>query len=291
MRLRPATSADIEAMHRVRTAVRENVLSNPDAIGVDDYLAMIQQHGRGWVVEEGAEVVAFAVADHSRRNIWALFVAPGHERRGHGRRLHDTMLAWLFAQSGDTVWLGTDPGTRAERFYRAAGWREAGRLPGGEIRFEREARLPNAQIERCLSPTHAGWLALRRQLWPGCPDGDHDDEMAAMFRRPTQFAAFVARGADGSALGVAEASLRSDYVVGTSTSPVAFLEGIYVIPDARRRGIARQLVESVARWGRELGCREFASDALAANVESHAFHRAAGFAESERVVYFLRTLE
>jgi aminoglycoside 6'-N-acetyltransferase I len=290
MRLRPATSTDFPAMHRVRMAVRENVLSDPAAITEDDYLDMIRHRGRGWVVEEGSEIVAFAIADHSRRNIWALFVAPGHERRGHGKLLHDTMMAWLFAQGEDTVWLGTEPGTRAERFYRAAGWREVGRLPNGEIRFEREARVRPAQVERCLSPQHPGWRELRAQLWPDCPEGEHREEMAAMFRKPTQFAAFVARAGDGSALGFAEGALRNDYVDGTTSSPVAFLEGIFVVPAARRRGIARQLVESVARWGRELGCREFASNALADDAESHGFHRAAGFAETERVVFFLRKL-
>lgn len=111
-----------------------------------------------------------------------------------------------------------------------------------------------------------------------------------MFRKPTQFAAFVARASDGAALGFAEGALRHDHVDGTSTSPVAFLEGIFVLPEARRRGIARQLVETLARWGREMGCREFASNALAENLDSHAFHRAAGFEETERVVFFRREL-
>ena len=290
MPLRPATPEDVDAMHRVRMAVRENVLSDPAAITPRHYLDMLGRRGRGWVVEEGGEIVAFAVADQSRRNVWALFVAPGHERRGHGRALHDAMMAWLFSQGDETVWLGTEPGTRAERFYRAAGWREAGRRPDGEIRFERDAHARASRVERCLGPAHAGWLQMRQALWPGCAPAEHGEEMAAMFRKPTQFAAFVARAADGSALGFAEAALRHDHVDGTSTSPVAFLEGIYVVPEARRRGIARQLVESVARWGRDLGCREFASNALAGDAQSHAFHRAAGFEETERVVFFRRPL-
>jgi aminoglycoside 6'-N-acetyltransferase I len=292
MRLRPATAADIDAMQRIRMAVRENILSNPAAITPELIREMIETRGRGWVLhEDGSDIVAFAIADQSRRNIWALFVDPAHERRGLGRRLHDTMLAWLFAQNEDTVWLSTDAGTRAERFYRAAGWREAGRLPNGEIRFERDARARSAVVDRCLSPEHPGWLELRQALWPDTPLDEHRDEMRAMFRRPTQFAAFVARGADDQALGFAEGALRGDYVDGTSTSPVAFLEGIYVVPDQRRRGVARQLVESVSRWGRELGCHEFASNALLENAESHAFHRAAGFKETERVVFYVRELD
>lgn len=290
MFLRPATAGDWAGMHRVRMAVRENVLSNPAALTEAMYLDMIATRGKGWVVDVDGEIVAFAIADHSRRNIWALFVDPAHERRGYGRRLHDTMLAWLFAQSEETVWLGTEPGTRAERFYRAAGWREAGREANGEIRFEREARLRIAEVERCLSPQHRGWLELRRTLWPDT-DEDHLADMTAMFKRPTQFAAFVAHGTDGTPVGFAESSLRHDYVDGATTSPVAFLEGIYVVPEWRLRGVARQLVETVARWGREMGCQQFASNSLLENTASHAFHRAAGFQETERVVYFLRELD
>lgn len=290
MRLRPATLADTAELTRIRLAVRENILSDPAYLTPERYQAMLEVDGRGWLAEIEGRAVGFAVADHSRRNIWALFVDPAFERRGIGRALHDTMLAWLFAQSEDTVWLSTDPGTRAERFYRRMGWRDMGATPYGEIRFEWDARSWPATVERCLSPEHPGWRELRGQLWPDCPDGDHREEMAAMFRKPTQFAAFVARAGDGSAIGFAEAALRHDHVDGASSSPVAFLEGIFVAPTARRRGIARRLVESVARWGRELGCREFASNTLADDAESHAFHRAAGFAETERVVFFLRKL-
>jgi len=85
-------------------------------------------------------------------------------------------------------------------------------------------------------------------------------------------------------------SKRVDYVNGSSTSPVAFLEGLYVEPAARRKGVARALVEAVAAWASAEGCRELASDSPLGNTAAHAVHRALGFAETERVVYFLRTL-
>jgi aminoglycoside 6'-N-acetyltransferase I len=71
---------------------------------------------------------------------------------------------------------------------------------------------------------------------------------------------------------------------------VVFLEGIFVAPDHRKRGVAAALVEAVADWGRAKGCTEFASDALIDNLDSHAFHRAIGFAEQERVVCFSKPL-
>lgn len=133
--LRQAQRADIPGMHRVRLAVRENRLTS-SAIREEHYVPQIETTGRGWVVVEGDEVVAFAVGNRDEQNIWALFVDPPHERMGYGRRLHDVMVEWLFAQGVARIWLSTDPGTRAQRFYEAAGWRFGHVLPDGEHYYE-----------------------------------------------------------------------------------------------------------------------------------------------------------
>lgn len=90
--------------------------------------------------------------------------------------------------------------------------------------------------------------------------------------------------------GFVEASLRADYVNGCETSPVVFLEGIYVRPACRYSGVGQALCSAVEAWGRAQNCSEFASDALLDNQDSHAFHRAVGFAETERVVYFRKPI-
>lgn len=136
MQIRLATETDIPAMHRIRMAVRENRLADPSLVQPGDYRAMLAEHGRGWVAESDGRMIGFAVADLSRSNVWALFVDPASEGRGAGRRLHDAMMDWMFAAGAEEVWLGTDPGTQAERFYRAAGWRFAGAQPNGEARYE-----------------------------------------------------------------------------------------------------------------------------------------------------------
>lgn len=133
--LRVARREDIPAMHRVRMSVRENVLVST-VITEADTLEAIEVSGRGWVVETRGEVVAFAVGNSKDGNIWALFVDPNHEGRGYGRRLHDTMVDWLWSQGLGRLWLTTDPGTRAERFYMAAGWKRTGTSERGEVRFE-----------------------------------------------------------------------------------------------------------------------------------------------------------
>ena len=139
MPLRPATDHDIDAMHAVRLAVRENALSDEKRVRPEHYRALLQESGRGWVHEESDEVVAFGIADHASRNIWALFVAPGFEGQGIGRELLEAMVTWLFEQSPEPLWLTTGRNTRAERFYSAAGWRAVGTAADGEIRFELSA--------------------------------------------------------------------------------------------------------------------------------------------------------
>lgn len=114
--------------------------------------------------------------------------------------------------------------------------------------------------------------------------------MSSFLASPERFAQFVEYESSGAAIGFVEASLRHDYVNGTDSSPVAFLEGIYVIPRARRQGVAKALVAEVERWAAAAGCSEFASDAPLENAESHAMHAALGFTESERVVYFKKAL-
>lgn len=133
--LREASRADIAGMHRVRLAVRENRLTST-AVTEADYIPLLERHGRGWVIEASGTVVAFAVGDARDGNIWALFVHPDHEGRGFGRRLHDTMVAWLWSTGLRQLWLTTEPGTRAERFYAAAGWQRAASTASGATRFE-----------------------------------------------------------------------------------------------------------------------------------------------------------
>jgi GNAT superfamily N-acetyltransferase len=134
-RLRQAVRSDIAGMHRVRMSVRENRLVTT-VITEADYIAPIELSGRGWVIEASGSVVAFAVGNSQNASIWALFVDPGFEGHGFGRQLHDTMVTWLWQQGHGRLWLTTEPGTRAQRFYEAAGWKQAGDADHGEVRYE-----------------------------------------------------------------------------------------------------------------------------------------------------------
>lgn len=129
----------------------------------------------------------------------------------------------------------------------------------------------------------AAWRALRAALWPD-QEEDEDEDLAAELQRDDA-ASFLAY-ADGVAIGFADAALRRDYVNGTDASPVGFLEGWYVRPAWRGRGVGRALLRHVLDWTGARGCSELASDALLDDVPAQAAHRACGFEETERVVYF-----
>jgi len=145
-------------------------------------------------------------------------------------------------------------------------------------------------IEYCTSIQQPGWLELRELLWPDCSREAHLAEMARMLENPDRYVLFVAYSIAHEAVGFIEASLRTEYVNGTRSSPVAFIEGVYVLPLARRSGIASRLLVEVENWARRMGCSELASDALLGNQISHAFHHSLGFEETERVVFFRKAL-
>ena len=133
---RQAQAGDVESVNALRLRVRENILSRPHWLTAERTLEAISETGRGWVWEEDGVILGFSVANARERNIWALFVEPGYEGRGIGRDLLDTAVKWLWSLSSRKIWLTTDHGTRAEGFYRAAGWQEVARKENGEIRFE-----------------------------------------------------------------------------------------------------------------------------------------------------------
>jgi aminoglycoside 6'-N-acetyltransferase I len=145
-------------------------------------------------------------------------------------------------------------------------------------------------IERCTSIKHRDWLTLRSELWPHCSEEEHLAEMADICSSPNRLSAFVAYDNVARPVGFAEAAARTDYVNGTNSSPVGFIEGIYVVANARHQGFGRALVATVEAWAQSIGCREMASDARIENDSSQAFHRAVGFSETQRVVYFRKDL-
>lgn len=86
-------------------------------------------------------------------------------------------------------------------------------------------------------------------------------------------------------------SIRFDYVQGSSTSPIGYVEGIYVNPRYRQQGLAKKLIKIAERWVAKNGCKELASDAELKNINSQEFHRKIGFKEANRTVNFIKSVD
>jgi len=150
--------------------------------------------------------------------------------------------------------------------------------------------LKDAFIERCGSLDQPGWLQFRVALWPDATADEHRGYMAISLAQPERFLQLMMYDGKRQPIGFIEGSIRSDYVNGTESSPVGFVEGVYVVPALRRHGVARALFTAIGDWAKARGCRELASDALVDNEASQRAHRALGFKETERVVYFTKLL-
>ena len=86
-------------------------------------------------------------------------------------------------------------------------------------------------------------------------------------------------------------SIRHDYVNGTDTSPVVFVEALYVLPGYQRRGIGRELIEYAENYARQRGITQLASDCFTDNLLSESFHKSCGFVEKERVICFVKNID
>lgn len=131
-------------------------------------------------------------------------------------------------------------------------------------------------------------VELAALLWPEHTKAELTEELGALIfdSKAALFLAFLA----GRAVGFAQCQLRQDYVEGTDSSPVGYLEGIYVREEYRGRGLARDLVQHCEEFARQQGCRQFASDCTLSNTQSLRFHLATGFREAGRIICFVKEL-
>lgn len=151
---------------------------------------------------------------------------------------------------------------------------------------------PSPQIRTARRGDREGWLNLRMALWPDAVREELARDIERHFQAPgsvpTLAEAFLLVAGD-EVWGMAEVSCRP-YAEGCASSPVAYLEGWFVVESRCRQGWGERLLAAVEVWARDRGCTEFASDALIDNAVSRAAHRAAGFDEVEEIVCFRKTL-
>lgn len=143
------------------------------------------------------------------------------------------------------------------------------------------------QIVQITSPSHAEEFAhLVQLLWPHCSKAEATE---ASYQTILHGGMFVAK-MHNEPIGFAHAMLRHDYVEGTSSSPVGYLEGIFVKAEFRQQGIASQLLQACENWAKSKGCTELASDAELTNTQSQAFHLSIGFKKANTIVCFTKSI-
>ncbi len=143
-------------------------------------------------------------------------------------------------------------------------------------------------IQRAEMKDLAALAALACELWPHHGAEEMQAEFAQIMAQ--EDAAFFLALDGEKAVGFAQCQLRHDYVEGTESSPVGYLEGIYVSEDYRKQGIARELLAACESWAKAKGCAEFASDCELDNTQSLQFHLRMGFVEANRIICFAKKL-
>lgn len=142
-------------------------------------------------------------------------------------------------------------------------------------------------IKKCQIEDCAIWAKLANQLWNNHHLDDLEKEFKSLIVKNT---AFFIDYEDDVPIAFAQVSLRNDYVEGTNSSPVAYLEGIFVEKGYRNKGIAKNLIHECEVWARKNCCKEIASDCELANDTSYRFHLSCGFEEVNRIICFKKEL-
>lgn len=143
-------------------------------------------------------------------------------------------------------------------------------------------------IQKAETADLAALAELTCRLWPEHSVEEMIPELAEIMAKPD--AAFFLAYREDTAVGFAQCQLRYDYVEGTESSPVGYLEGIYVAELWRKQGLAKALLAACESWAKSKGCAEFASDCELDNTQSLQFHLNVGFREANRIICFTKKL-
>ena len=237
------------------------------------------------IADENGEYVCFSgmwwVPENKLAYMEPLCTHPDHRRKGLAAAALSRHYHRMKALGATHMTGGGDP------FYEKLGYGKGLHWTKWK-REEKQAEAPLTNPCRAGSEDAAEVALLACELWPEHSLEEMTEEFASLLARKDA-AVFLYREQDKAA-GFAQCQLRHDYVEGTQTSPVGYLEGIYVRESARRQGVARKLLLACESWAKAQGCAEFASDCELDNTESQRFHRSVGFEEANRIVAYVKKL-
>jgi aminoglycoside 6'-N-acetyltransferase I len=133
------------------------------------------------------------------------------------------------------------------------------------------------------------WVLMGVALWPYHKKSEIEKEFSELFQS-NKHTTFLCVDEHDKAIGFINLSLRYEHVQGATKSPVAYVEGIYVNPDFRKKGVAKDLVEQAEIWAKKKGCNELASDTELHNTISQKFHKNLGFKTAETIIHFIKVI-
>jgi aminoglycoside 6'-N-acetyltransferase I len=140
-------------------------------------------------------------------------------------------------------------------------------------------------VRRAALADHPIWAAMLAGLHPDLVCSEWEAELATLMALPDPYVGFLAFTDDGNPIGMIDARVRN-YAEGAPDLTAPYVEDLWVDPEHRRSGVAARLLKAVEDWGRSEGFTWLGSDARLDNQQSHDWHRASGFEETERLVVF-----
>lgn len=145
------------------------------------------------------------------------------------------------------------------------------------------------KIIKVTQKDFADWVMLGKEFWPSHSPVDIKKDFKRMLSSNKE-QSFLCCNERGYAIGFINVAIRTDYVEGSKSSPVGYLEGVYIKRAYRKQGIARQLMKEAEAWLKSKKVKEIGSDAMINNTVSHKFHKSLGFKKGEILVHFIKKI-
>lgn len=247
-----------------------------------------------------------ATGSFAENNITRVYVLPEYQRKGYGTFIIESTEA-LLAEKYDKVYL--EASLPAAVLYEKLGYVtvkhekyavENGVVLAYEIMEKKlhkasfktyeykRATIMKTTIREATAKDAEKIAGLAVQMWKSHTVEELAQEFCEYMDKNTNII-FLAIS-DECTVGFAQCGLRHDYVEGTDSSPVGYLEGIFVVEEYRKRGLAKDMLEACQKWAKQQGCKEFASDCELDNKVSLEFHLKMGFHEANRIICFTKKL-
>ncbi len=151
-----------------------------------------------------------------------------------------------------------------------------------------KALKKKAKIKRLKEKNIALWVELRRALWPKFSRKKHSLECERLLndKRQAAFGLFD----DDNLVGFIQVRER-EIGDGLNSSPIAWLEGIYLKQNYRQKGFGKKLLLKIEKWAKKRNLSELRSDAKMENKNSISAHKSWGFTQANKIVQFKKQLK